>query len=178
MCSFCGIKKYVYTLCKYIYITWFHTYIWNQIEIYMYFQFIQSDFKNTFLKILSSLNVDQFWIHVKNRPGERSGKPLQYSCLEKSMDRGPGGLQSMGLHHWTCMHEDGGTWVASNKLVELKKKKKRIVQILHRGCKLYKWGILVTDVRGNFHQISWRIVGKIFLINCFACSAVIGAHHM
>ena len=24
------------------------------------------------------------------------GNPLQYSCLENSMDRGPGGLQSMG----------------------------------------------------------------------------------
>ena len=31
-------------------------------------------------------------------PGEGNGNPLQYSCLETSMDRGePGGLQSMGL---------------------------------------------------------------------------------
>ena len=32
-------------------------------------------------------------------PGEGNGNPLQYSCLENSMDRGvrgPGGLQSMG----------------------------------------------------------------------------------
>ena len=30
-------------------------------------------------------------------PGEGYGNPLQYSCLENSMDRGaPGGLQSMG----------------------------------------------------------------------------------
>ena len=29
-------------------------------------------------------------------PGEENGSPLQYSCLESSMDRGPGGLQSMG----------------------------------------------------------------------------------
>ena len=36
----------------------------------------------------------------------------------------PGGLQSMGLHDWACMHEGGGRWVGSNKLVELKKKKK------------------------------------------------------
>ena len=32
------------------------------------------------------------------------GNPLQYSCLENPMDRGPGGLQSMGSqrvrHHW------------------------------------------------------------------------------
>ena len=29
---------------------------------------------------------------LKGEPGNR----LQYSCLENSMDRGPGGLQSMG----------------------------------------------------------------------------------
>ena len=29
-------------------------------------------------------------------PGEENGSPLQYSCLENSMDRGPGGLRSMG----------------------------------------------------------------------------------
>jgi len=29
-------------------------------------------------------------------PGEGNGNPLQYSCLENSMDRGPEGLQSMG----------------------------------------------------------------------------------
>ena len=29
-------------------------------------------------------------------PGEWNGNPLQYSCLENSMDRGIGGLQSMG----------------------------------------------------------------------------------
>ena len=30
-------------------------------------------------------------------PGEGNGYPLQYSCLENSMDTEPGGLQSMGL---------------------------------------------------------------------------------
>ena len=29
-------------------------------------------------------------------PGEGHGNPFQYSCLENSMDRGPGGLQFMG----------------------------------------------------------------------------------
>ena len=29
-------------------------------------------------------------------PGEGNGYPLQYSCVENSMDRGAGGLQSMG----------------------------------------------------------------------------------
>ena len=30
-------------------------------------------------------------------PEEGNGNPLQYSCLENSMDREPGRLQSMGL---------------------------------------------------------------------------------
>ena len=30
-------------------------------------------------------------------PAEGNGNPLQYSCLGNPMDRGPGGLQSMGL---------------------------------------------------------------------------------
>ena len=30
-------------------------------------------------------------------PGEGNGDPLQYSCLESSMEEEPGGLQSMGL---------------------------------------------------------------------------------
>ena len=29
-------------------------------------------------------------------PGEGNGNPLQYSCLENSMDKETGGLQSMG----------------------------------------------------------------------------------
>ena len=29
-------------------------------------------------------------------PGGGNGNPLQYSCLENPMDRGPGRLQSMG----------------------------------------------------------------------------------
>ena len=37
-------------------------------------------------------------------PGEGNGNPLQYSCLENPMDRGPGRLRSMGLwrigHNW------------------------------------------------------------------------------
>ena len=36
----------------------------------------------------------------------------------------PGGLQSMGLPVWACVHKSGGRWVGSNKLVEIKKKKK------------------------------------------------------
>ena len=37
----------------------------------------------------------------------------------------PGRLQSMGLHDCACVHEGGRRWVSSNKVVELKKKKKQ-----------------------------------------------------
>ena len=30
-------------------------------------------------------------------PGEGNGNPIQYSCLYNPMDRGAGGLQSLGL---------------------------------------------------------------------------------
>ena len=33
-----------------------------------------------------------------------------------------GRLKCMGLHDWACVHEGGGKWVGSNKVVELKKK--------------------------------------------------------
>ena len=33
---------------------------------------------------------------VRKIPGEGNGNLFQYSCLENPMDRGPGGLQSMG----------------------------------------------------------------------------------
>ena len=40
-------------------------------------------------------------------PGERNGYPLQYSCLENSMDRRAGGLQSTETHrvgqHWLTL---------------------------------------------------------------------------
>ena len=41
---------------------------------------------------------------LERSPGGGHGNPLQYSCLENPMDRGPGGLQSTGLqrvgHNW------------------------------------------------------------------------------
>ena len=43
----------------------------------------------------------------------------------------PGGLQSMGLHDWACVH-GGGRWVGSNKLGELEKK------IIYYVCLCFK----------------------------------------
>ena len=41
-------------------------------------------------------------------PGEGNGNPLQYSCLENCMDRGPWQATAMGLqrvgHHWDTAH--------------------------------------------------------------------------
>ena len=34
---------------------------------------------------------------LERSPREENGNPLQYSCLENSMDRGAWGLQSIGL---------------------------------------------------------------------------------
>ena len=34
-------------------------------------------------------------------PGEGNGNPLQCSCLGNPMNRGAGGLQSMGSQSWT-----------------------------------------------------------------------------
>ena len=56
--------------------------------------------------------------------GEGNGNPLQYSCLEKSMDRGAWWAAVHGITWWACVHEGGGRWVGSNKVVEIKKKKK------------------------------------------------------
>ena len=46
----------------------------------------------------------------------------------------PGGLKSMGLHDRACVHEGGGRWVGSNKVVEPKKKKKKKMGV--GGCSL------------------------------------------
>ena len=63
--------------------------------------------------VLGFLGASQLSIVVKNppgnagdvglipgsgrAPGEGNGNPLQYSCLENRMDRGPAVLQSMGV---------------------------------------------------------------------------------
>ena len=82
-------------------------------------------------KIIKKTNGERIWIGISNKqyirikracllaqtiknlpamrenrvPSEkRNGNPLQYSCLENSMDRGPGRLESMGSqrvgHNW------------------------------------------------------------------------------
>ena len=63
-----------------------HSLIWIYICVYMYMYIIYT------------------YIYVNTHTGEGNGYPLQYSCLENPMDRGPGGLQFIGLkrirHDW------------------------------------------------------------------------------
>ena len=49
----------------------------------------------------------------------------------------PGGLQFMGLHDWERTHEDGGRWVGSNKLVELKNNNNKFKKKKH--CSLCRY---------------------------------------
>ena len=47
----------------------------------------------------------------------------------------PGGLLSVGLHGCTCVHNGGGRWVGSSKVVELKQTKKKEIGLYH-NCTL------------------------------------------
>ena len=53
--------------------------------------------------------LPRFIVFILQYIHEGNGNPLQYSCLENSVDREPGGLLSMGLHSrtrlkWLSMH--------------------------------------------------------------------------
>ena len=57
------------------------------------------------VKNLPAVWETQVWLlGGEDSPGEGNGNPLQYSGLENSVDKGPGGQQSMGLqrvrHNW------------------------------------------------------------------------------
>ena len=58
---------------------------------------------------------------LRRSPREGNGNPFQYSCLENSMDRGPGGLQfkwsqRVGCDWITNTHTQGETGVTVNNL--------------------------------------------------------------
>ena len=74
----------------------------------------------------------------------------------------PGGLQSMGLHDWACVHEGGGWWVGSNKLEELKKKKRKKEQA---------WDLGLTSPAPTPPQVLWGPFcdtgfSALFSLNC------------
>ena len=43
-------------------------------------------------------------------PGEENGNSLQYSCLENSMDKEPGGIQSVREVWWVTVHGVSRSW--------------------------------------------------------------------
>ena len=70
-------------------------------------------------------------------PGKGNGNPLQYHCLEKSMDRE---AWRAAVHGVTWLSKCAWGWremVGSNKLVELKKKKKKIIMMLKTSIQAY-----------------------------------------
>ena len=64
------------------------------------------------------LRVSKTWLWEKEMATHSSILAWKSPWTEE-----PGGLQSMGLHDWACVHEGGGRWVGSNKLVNLGEKK-------------------------------------------------------
>ena len=69
----------------------------------------------------------------------------------------PGGLQSMGLHDWACVHEGGGRRVGINTVVELKKRKENEIGRKTRSCPKDLFSIPVFKRLGG---VGWGGMGK------------------
>ena len=67
-----------------------------------------------------SVNISWKW----NRLEKEMATHFSILSWKSPWTEEPGGLQSMGLHDWACVHEGGGRWVGINTVVELKKKRK------------------------------------------------------
>ena len=82
-------------------------------------------------------------------PGEGNGKPLQYSCLENSMDGGAcqasvrGGRQRVG-HEWVT-----NTFTLSDQLTELREMFHLHLSIIKGYVKEFEWNSRYSDVQGN-----------------------------
>ena len=99
-------------------------------------------FSNLVFFFIPSSDVWELWDITEQKQWKYAFSPyFWFKKLEKEMathssilawkspwTEKPGGLQSMGLRDWASVHEDGGRWVGSNKLVELKKINNK------RGC--------------------------------------------
>ena len=58
----------------------------------------------------------------------------------------------MGLHDWACVHEGGGRWLGSNKLVELKKKRRRRIHFPMQRTRVWS---LVRELRSHMPRSNW-----------------------
>ena len=71
-------------------------------------------FPNWYLRWVKNLAaMQEIWVQPlgwEDSPGEGNGNPLQYSCLESSVDRENGGLQSMGSQKVRCSNWTKAKW--------------------------------------------------------------------
>ena len=84
-----------------------------------------------------NLRIPINWHHKSQSgrsPGGGHSNPLQYSCLENPMDRGPGGLQSMGSQSWTRLRDF--TFSLSFSFMDL------TFQVPMQYCSLQHWTLL------------------------------------
>ena len=77
-----------------------------------------------------------------------------------------GGLKSVGLHDWACVHEGGGRWVGSNKLVELKKKRER--QSLRKKARCFSPNDRLVEEMLTFGMNQFSSVQSLSRVRLFA----------
>ena len=89
----------------------------------------------------------------------------------------PGGQTSMGLHDWACVHEGGGRWVGSNKLVELKKKiVSSLSSYLFRSYSVFYYKVFLVNfsifvlLLWLFYFLLYFLFGFFFFLTQFCCS--------
>ena len=75
-------------------------------------------------------------------PGEGNGYPLQYSCVENSMDRGAGGLQSVGSqrvkHNWAAFSLFFPIWTVDLRKTNLALRFASMLRSMRIFCYLFK----------------------------------------
>ena len=82
-----------------------------------------------------------------------------------------GRLKSMGLHDWACVHEGGGRWVGSNKLVKLKKKMSLFTPYPSLFLLSATIMILLLSLEPNSTTFSVRLCCLPCLNNCTVCGS-------
>ena len=105
--------------------TWLLPTIWQQTPHHSYKQKCPTGVAPVLVSPIGTHLASHYWLlrneHLQEKEMATHSSILAWKnpWMEES-----GGLKSMGLHDWACVHEGGGRWVGSSKLEELKKKKK------------------------------------------------------
>ena len=106
--------------------TWLLPTIWQQTPHHSYKQKCPTGVAPVLLSPTGTHLASHYWL-LRNEHLQEKEMATHSSILawKNPWTEETGGLKSMGLHDWACVHEGGGRWVGSNKLVELKKKKRK-----------------------------------------------------